>query len=80
VSELFHDLAKYLVIVGASREKEENPEASTTYEEERMGAGRTAKTAVLEKKLAYKEEECLKLWKDYEDAMERIAVLEARAK
>lgn len=45
-----------------------------------MGAGRSAKTAVLQKKLAYKEEECLKLWKDYEDAMERIAVLEARAK
>jgi hypothetical protein len=66
VSELFHDLGKYLVILGACREKEENPEASTTYEEERLGGGRTAKTAVLEKKLAYKEEECLKLWKDYE--------------
>jgi hypothetical protein len=53
--ELFHDLAKYLVIIGSSREKEENPEVSTTFEEERFVRGGSAKCAVLEKKLAYKE-------------------------
>jgi hypothetical protein len=35
------------LIVGASREKEENPEASTTFEEERLVAVRSAKSAVL---------------------------------
>lgn len=68
------------MIVGASREKEENPEASTTFEEERLTGGRGAKNAVLEKKLAYKEEECRKLWRDYEEALERISSLEARTK
>jgi hypothetical protein len=78
VPELFHDLAKYLIIVNSYKEKEENPEISTTFSEERLGARATS--SILEKKLAYKEEECKNLWKDYELALEKIDHLESRAK
>lgn len=47
VSELFHDLAKYLLILNNSREKDENPETSTNYEEEKQVINQPSRIVLL---------------------------------